>query len=170
VTAINVDELVIFGLLKQQETALEAGDIVEARRLLEEISEELSKQYDWPKLKDPGPQSYEQLSDRLKGAGELLDYNGRAELRQLREDFEWCEEHGIGLAELQVSEHLPKYREAACYLNRICSSTEKDDESKVQEMRKALARIQSDQDRQAVRAWVRRPGQQGKKFDVGELR
>jgi hypothetical protein len=116
VTTINVEESAIFGLLKEQEAALEAGDVAEARRLLEEIRVELGKQYDWPKLKDPGPESYEQLLERLKNARDLVSLSSKTEMGQLRDVFEWCRDHGIKLTDLQVKSTCPSIvrRRATC--------------------------------------------------------
>jgi hypothetical protein len=153
-------------LLKQQEAALEAADVIEARKLLEKTRLTLEWLSAWRELRTDGPESYEQLLKKLEDAAKLLDLSSRVELGQLQEVFEWCRDHEIELAELKVKKYLPRYREAACYLHRLCYSTEKDDRTRLQEVQEALDRIRTAQNRQAVRAWVRRPGQQGKKFDV----
>ena len=152
---ITIDEL-----LERQEAALEAGDVIQARKLLEEIKAELDRRNAWRWLCDNAPESYGQLTDKLEQVGGLLARSGKIALRELREVFEWCSEHGIELAELQLPGHLSKYREAAAYLHRIRNSIE-DDESKVQKMRETLARIQSDPNRRTTRAWVRNHRSQG---------
>jgi len=70
--------------------------------------------------------------------------------------FEWCGDHGIELADLQVPAHLHKYREAVAHMYQIIGEENGDsDEPKVRKMREAIARIKSDPDRNATRAWAR---------------
>ena len=152
--------------LEQQEAALEVADVVEARKLLERTRPVLVQLSAWRELRTNEPESYKQLSDKLEAAAKLLSLSSKTELGQLRKVFEWCRDHGIELAELKVKQFLPRYREAACYLYRLCYITEMDDGTRLREVQEALERIRSERNRQAVRAWVRRPGQQGKKFDV----
>lgn len=109
----------------------------------------------WHWLRNNQPESYEQLTEKLgQAASQSLSSGGQTELRQLVRVFEWCEEHGIGLADLEVPDHLHKYREAVAHLNRICDSGESD-QSKVQTMREIVGRIKSDPSRRATRAWAR---------------
>ncbi len=110
------------------------------------------KPWDW--LRNHQPASYEQLIEKLEEASESLSSSGQTELRQLAEVFRWCGEHEIGLAELQIPRHLPKYREAAAYTSRIIGSDESS-ESRIGRMREAVERIKSDPDRDTTRAWAR---------------
>lgn len=143
-------------LVEQGIAAFETGDITEARKLLEETRAELDRQLAWRRLREEPPQSYEQLIEGVEQARTVLAPSGRTELAQLVRVFTWCRDHGIGLAELQIREKVPKYREAAAYLNEILDSEEGDrPESKVQAMRKALACIQGHSNREATRAWAR---------------
>jgi hypothetical protein len=108
----------------------------------------------WYWLRNNQPESYEQLTEKLEQAKELLASSGQIELRQLVKVFEWCEDHGIELAELQVPEHLHKYREAAAYMSRTIEGDEPD-WSKLRKMRETVDRIKSDPSRRATRVWAR---------------
>ena len=55
--------------------------------------------------------------------------------------FEWCGEHEIELADLQVLAHLHKYREPVAYPDLIRKS-KVPDEVQVEEMRDAIGKIQ----------------------------
>ena len=109
----------------------------------------------WHWLRNNQPESYEQLIGKLeRAASRYLSSGGRTELRQLVRVFEWCEEHRIELADLEVPDHLHKYREAVVRLSRICDGDEPD-QSKVQTMQETVGRIKSDPSRRATRAWAR---------------
>ncbi len=109
----------------------------------------------WHWMRNNQPGSYEQLIEKLeRAASRSLSSGGQTELRQLVRVFEWCEEHGIELADLEVPAHLHKYREAVAHLSRICDGDEPD-QSKVQAMRETVGRIKSDPSRRATRAWAR---------------
>ena len=109
----------------------------------------------WHWLRNNQPESYEQLIEKLEqAASRSLSSGGQTELRQLVGVFEWCRDHEVKLADLEVPDHLHKYREAVAHLNRICDSDEPD-QSKVQTMRETVGRIKSDPSRRATRAWAR---------------
>jgi hypothetical protein len=143
-------------LVEQGIAALEAGDITEARKLLEETKAELDRQLAWHRLREEPTESYGQLIERLEQARTVLAPSGRTELAQLVRVFTWCRDHGISLAELRVRDNLHKYREAAAYLSEILDGEEDDrPESKVPVMREALACIRDHPSREATRAWAR---------------
>jgi len=153
---VNLSELVEQGI-----AALGAGDIAEARRLLEEMRAELDKQVAWRRLRREPTESYPQLIERLEQAKAPLAPPGRTQLKQLIRVFKWCREQRISLDELQVRDNLPKYCQASARLNEILDSEEGDrSKSKAQVMQEALACIRDHPDREATRAWAR--GEKGK--------
>lgn len=87
-------------------------------------------------------------------------------IRQLREAFRRCEQHGMTLQELGLSRHRHKYREASAYLNDIILSGDGlSDEEKLRELRKGLKRIYFDSARNVARQRARRLHEGGRASD-----
>jgi len=141
-------------LLKRQRAALEAGDVAGARKLFEEIQAEIDRENAWDWLDSNEPESYEQLIGTLEQPRKRpLSPSSQAELGQLIEVFKWCRDHGIELAELEVSEHAHRYREAVACMVRIIESDEPD-ASQVAAMRQLVERIKRGPSQRAERAWT----------------
>lgn len=143
---MNIEELLI-----QQRTALKAGHTEEALRLLDMIEAEVEKATAWDWLTSNKPGSYDELIAKLEQASAGLAPSGQTELGHLIRVFRWCEEHAISLDQLQVENHLSKYREASSKLNQIIGQG---DEVK-EELLAALDAIQSHRTRAETRAWAR---------------
>ena len=59
----------------------------------------------WHWLRNNQPEGYEQLIEKLeRAASQSLSSGGQTELRQLVRVFEWCEEHRIELADLELAD------------------------------------------------------------------
>jgi phosphoenolpyruvate carboxylase len=150
--------MTIHDLLKQQGDALDKGDIPEAQSLLADIKEEVESvegQAAWRLLRRQGPSDYDGLMRRLELARASLAESGRIEVGQLIEVFKRCQDHGIPLADLEVREHLSKYREASAHLNSIIRADSPAGEER-QKLEKALAEVRADPNRDATRKRVRR--------------
>jgi hypothetical protein len=150
-----IDELVQVGV-----AALNSNDEHVLHRTLKEIREENRKivtaENALSSLGKHEPESYQELIEKLVLVTGALAPSGRSELLELARAFEWCRTHGIGLDGLEVSENLSKYREAAAYFRRIRES-KKPEQEKAEWMRMTLECIKSDLDREATRAWARKP-------------
>lgn len=122
----------------------------------------------WHWLRQNEPESYQQLLDKLDQAARRdLSPSGKVELFQLVKVFKWCAEHGVPLNELDVKDHLHKYREAVSYLRRFTRSA-KPGEAEIDTVRQIIARIKQDASRQETRLWARgRRGEEpvGHQFD-----
>ena len=141
---MEIDEL-----LDQIGTALEVEDIPRARELLDEARAEFSSRYAWSWLRGRQPESYQQLTEKLELVGARYSPTAKTQCRQLAQIFQWCEEHGVELAELHVPENLHKYREAVAYLNDIRESGD------FEALRTALSEIQGHKTRDKARAWAK---------------
>jgi hypothetical protein len=149
------DAMAIEELLKRQRAALEAGDVAGARKLFGEIQAEIDREDAWDWLDNNEPEGYEQLIGTLEQPRKRpLAPSSQAELDHLIEVFKWCRDHGIELAELEVSEYAYKYREAVAYMRRITESDEPA-ASQVAAMRGVIERIKRDAGQQATRARAR---------------
>ena len=108
----------------------------------------------WQWLRTHEPESYEQLVEKLRQEVDGLHGTARFVRDWLADVFEWCGEHGIELAELDVSPNLHKHREATAYMRGIKTGDEPD-EVKVRLLREVIERIKRDPNRDATRRWAR---------------
>jgi hypothetical protein len=145
---MNTDDL-----LKQQRTALEQGDIAEALTLLEALERSRRKSRLWEELKQNEPESYEELTGKLREAAYGGNKSERTVLQQLARVFGRCNELGIELSTLEVSKHLHKYREAAANLNDIVDESGEGEGKALQD---GIQCIKSDANRAQTRAWARK--------------
>jgi phosphoenolpyruvate carboxylase len=151
--------MTIHELLERLDDALDNEDIAQARELLADVRNEiesLEEQTAWRWLRENEPANYDQVLRKLELARDTLTYTGNLELGQLVDIFARCEEHGIPLENLEISEHLGKYREAVAHLNSIIQANLPEDEER-EKLREAMRQVRADPNRDATRKRVRSP-------------
>jgi len=141
--------------VKRQKKAFAKGDITEARRLLTKFEKALKKQQAWYYLRSNEIVSYKQLYRKLRYMSESLSSSGKSVMTQLIRIFQWCEEHHISLAYLDVSANLHKYREATAHLIGIIAQDATIAKIKA-DLFEAINRLKADMDRDVTRSWTRK--------------
>ena len=151
----------IEAVLDQLDAALTASDLSAARDVAAQLKTTLSAQSAWRWFSDHEPESYDELLEKLCLAKtwysrkSVATRSGEYELRHLIDVFEWCEAHGIAVAELGVRGKMGNYREADLRLRGVVRDKALSDQAKVEELRGLIRRIRKDRTRADTRAWAR---------------